>query len=141
MLIPLIKPLEQTHTIIPLHNKSNFLNLKMLNLEKFTDSRFKINKYLKLLKTFNSNKQITFMILNNIAHKKYLSGDIKYNDIVDYIMSNLKNTNSLNNLNSINKRIKFIQSIEKNMKFKVNILQKFTIILPFFYFLMFIQAV
>lgn len=113
MLIPLIKPLEQTHTIIPLHNKSNFLNLKMLNLEKFTDSRFKINKYLKLLKTFNSNKQITFMILNNIAHKKYLSGDIKYNDIIDYIMSNLKNTNSLFNLNSINKRIKFIQSIEK----------------------------
>ena len=53
------------------------------------------------------------MILNNIAHKKYLSGDIEYNDIVDYIMSNLINTNSLISLNSINERIMFIQSIEK----------------------------
>ena len=113
MLIPLIKPLEQIHTIIPLHNKSNFLDLKMLRLEKFTDNRFKLYKYFKLFKKFNSNKQISFMILNNIAHKKYLSGDIKYNDIIDYIMSNLKNTNSVFSLNSIDKRLNFIQSIEK----------------------------
>ena len=58
------------------------------------------------------------MILNNIAHKKYLSGDIKYNDIVEFIKSNLVNINSTIYLNSINKRIKFIQSIEN--KYETN---------------------
>ena len=53
------------------------------------------------------------MIFNNIAHKKYLKGEIKYNDILDYIMSKLNNVNSMINLNTINNRIKFIKLIEK----------------------------
>ena len=112
MIIPLVKPLEQIYPNTSLRNKYNFLDLKMLKLEKFEDNRFKLNKYFELFKSFNANKQISFMILNNIAHKKYLSGDIKYNDIVEFIMSNLVNINSTIYLNSINKRIKFIQSIE-----------------------------
>ena len=118
MLIPLLKPLEKIYPDISLHNNSNFLNLKMLKLERFNDNRFKFFKFFNSFKRFNTNKQISFMILNNIAHKKYLSGDIEYNDIVDFIMTNLKNINSTITLNSINKRIKFIQSIEK--KYEIN---------------------
>ena len=59
------------------------------------------------------------MILNNIAHKKYLSGEILYNDIIDFIMSKLKNIKSTINLNSISNRIKFIKSIE-NKYDKIN---------------------
>ena len=61
----------------------------MLRLEKFNDKRFKINKYLKILKSLTAQEQITFMILNNIAQNKYLSKEIKYNQIIEYIMSNL----------------------------------------------------
>ena len=118
MLIPLLKPLEKIYPDISLHNNSNFLNLKMLKLERFNDNRFKFFKFFNSFKRFNTNKQISFMILNNIAHKKYLSGDIEYNDIVDFIMTNLKNINSTITLNSINKRIKFIKSIEK--KYEIN---------------------
>ena len=86
---------------------------KMLKIEKFKDKRFKINKYLDVFKGLKDHKQISLMILNNIAHKKYLKGEIKYNDIIDYIMSKLNNVNSMINLNSINNRIKFIKLIEK----------------------------
>ena len=113
MIIPLLKPLRHFYPDIFIHNKSIFLKSKMLKLEKFRDNRFKINKYLNVFKGLNAHKQISFMILNNIAHKKYLKGEIKYNDIIDFIMSKLNNINSMVNLNSINNRIKFIKLIEK----------------------------
>ena len=52
------------------------------------------------------------MILNNIAQKKYLSSEIKYNNIIDYIMSNLKKTKFKSNFKSFNDIINFINSIK-----------------------------
>jgi len=113
MIIPLLKPLQFLYPDFFFRNKSTFMISKMLKLEKFKDKRFKINKYLDIFKGLNDHKQISLMIFNNIAHKKYLKGEIKYNDILDYIMSKLNNVNSMINLNTINNRIKFIKLIEK----------------------------
>ncbi len=113
MIVPLIKPLKLFYPDLSLHTKSTFLKSKMLRLEKFNDKRYKFIKKLDFFKSFNSHKKISFMILNNIAHKKYLSGEIDYNDIIDFIMSKLKNVDSSINLDTISNRIKFIKSIEK----------------------------
>ncbi len=113
MLIPLVYPLVKFFPFIDLKIKQNFLNNKSLKLEKFDDKRFKINKYLKILKRLSPNNQITFMILNNIAQKKYLSKEIKYNEILDFIMSNLKKNTKSVLFKSISDRLEFIDSIEK----------------------------
>ena len=60
-----------------------------MQLEKFNDKRFKINKYLKHIKLFNHHQQIQFMILNNIAQKHYLDKKLNYNNIFDFIMKNI----------------------------------------------------
>jgi len=113
MLITLVNPLKKFYPFIDLKINSHFLDNKMLKLEKFNDKRFKINKYLKILKCLSPNNQIIFMILNNIAQKKYLSKEIKYNEILDFIMSNLKKNTKSVLFKSINDRIEFIDSIEK----------------------------
>ena len=114
MTITLIYPLLKFYPYINLPIKENFLNNKMLRLEKFNDKRFKINKYLKILKSLTAQEQITFMILNNIAQNKYLSKEIKYNQIIEYIMSNLNlnKTNKSFSFKSFNERLKFIKNIE-----------------------------
>ncbi len=115
MLIPLIKPLKKYYNYLSLNNSNKkFLNNKYLKIEKFDDKRFKINKYFNILKNLSNNKQIYFLILNNIAQKKYLSGEIKYNQIIDYIMFNLKKININKNIKfkSLNDRIKFINSVK-----------------------------
>ncbi len=91
MLIPLIKPLT-------LNIKSNelkltskkYFNVKNLKLEKFNDSRFKIFKYLTKIKKFSHNQQISFMLLNNYAHKNYLKGKLRYSNIIDFIFDKLE---------------------------------------------------
>ena len=114
MIITLIYPLLKFYPYINLPIKENFLNNKMLRLEKFNDKRFKINKYLKILKSLTAQEQIKFMILNNIAQNKYLSKEIKYNQIIEYIMSNLNlnKTNKSFSFKSFNERLKFIKNIE-----------------------------
>ena len=111
MLITLISPLLEDYPNIELNFKSTFLNLGKLKLEKFKDNRFKIYKYLNILKKFRPHQQVSFMILNNIAQKKYLLGEIKYNYILDFIMTNLKKIKAPKNFNTINQRINFINSI------------------------------
>lgn len=112
MLITLINPLLKYYPSIELKNKSIFLNKNMLNLERFHDNRFKISKHLNTFKSFAPYKQILFMILNNIAQKKYLSKEIKYNEIVKFIMSNINNYNKYVKFKSIKDRIRFIDKIE-----------------------------
>ncbi len=113
MLITLVQPLTKFYPSISLNFKKNYLNKKFLELEKFKDNRFKINKYLKIFKDLSPKKQIIFMVLNNIAQKKYLLKEIKYNEIIKYIMSKLNNYYKYTELKSINGRIKFINSIEQ----------------------------
>jgi len=114
MLITLTAPLLRLYPNIDLKFKKSFLNYKILKLEIFNDKRFKIYKYLAILKKLSPQNQILFMILNNIAQKKYLSGEIKYNFILDFIMINLKNINKPRKFKSISDRLKFIDSINSS---------------------------
>ena len=53
------------------------------------------------------------MIINNSAHNLYLSNKLNYNDIVDYIMSEIKKHQIKDNLRSIDSILKFISKINK----------------------------
>jgi 1-deoxy-D-xylulose-5-phosphate reductoisomerase len=91
MLIPLIKPLTQHLKSKQLNFTSEkYLDFKNLKLEIFNDKRFKIFKYLKKIKKFSHNQQVSFMILNNYAHNNYLNGDLFYTDIIDFIFDNIE---------------------------------------------------
>ena len=91
MLIPLIKPLTHKFKASNLNIKSkkylDFINFKT---EKFNDKRFKIFRYFAKIKKFSHNQQISFMILNNYAHNKYLNGKLSYSNIVDFILNNIE---------------------------------------------------
>ena len=108
MTITLIKPLVYFFDIKHVNNQKTYLDTKMMALETFSDKRFKISRYLKILKQLDHQHQIKLMILNNIAHKLYIGGRIKYNEIYDFIISKLfidkKNIN-LKSFKSINKFI------------------------------------
>ena len=52
------------------------------------------------------------MVLNNIAQKKYLASEIKYNYILDFIMSKLKKIKFKSNFKSFNDIINFINLIK-----------------------------
>ena len=112
MLISLINPLLKYYPSVELSVKKLFLKKNMFKMEKFYDKRFRISNYLNTLKNLSPNRQILFMILNNIAQNKYLSNEIKYNEIVDFIMNNLYNNNKYVNFKSIRDRLKFINNIE-----------------------------
>jgi len=50
------------------------------------------------------------MILNNIAHQRYIDGKIEYKDIVPFIVNNIGNKKkTLRNFNSILKYITLIK--------------------------------
>ena len=48
------------------------------------------------------------MIINNSAHKLYLSNKLKYNDIIKYIMSELLKNRKNIKLNTFKKILNFI---------------------------------
>ena len=114
MLLTLVKPLLSYYPKINLPIKNIFLSSNKMKLEKFNDKRFKINKYLRYLKKLSHSEQIAFMILNNIAQKKYISGKIKYNHIVDYIIKNLRNLKNNSKFNNFDDTIKFIDFLKIN---------------------------
>ena len=113
MLITLIKPLSFFYNIKPLKIDNNYLDVKNLSLIVPKDNRFKIFKYYKEIIKFDHYKQILFMIINNSAHNLYLSNKLNYNDIVDYIMSEIKKHQIKDNLKSIDSILKFISKINK----------------------------
>ena len=112
MLLALIKPLTILYNSKELKiNTRDYFNLNNFKIQKFSDNRFKIYKYFKYLKTFDHSQQILFMILNNIAQKKYLNGNLKYNNIIDFIMKSIS-TNQINKrLNTIDDILKYIDLI------------------------------
>ena len=117
MLISLISPLLKYYPNIELTTKKSYLKNELFKIEKFHDKRFKISNYLNTLKNLTTNKQILFMILNNIAQKKYLSEEIKYNEIIEFIMKNLNKHNKFVKFKSIKDRLKFIDYIESKYDF------------------------
>ena len=113
MLISLIKPLRNFYKLedYKVDNKYifDYSNFKILN---FNDKRFKITKYISSLKKLSHDKIIRFMILNNIAHQRYIDSKIEYNDIVPFIVNNIgKKKKTLRNFNSI---LKYITLIKHN---------------------------
>ena len=117
MMIPLISPLKIMNN---LKINNNFIfNKNSFSLEKFNDKRFILKKYLKKIKTFNHSTQIEFMLLNNLAHKKYINGEIKYHDIIDFIFNNIFINKRKTNFRSINNILSFIKKTER--KFNENI--------------------
>ena len=115
MLITLIKPLSFVFNCSNLNLKNNnFLNINNLALEYFNDKRFKIYKYFKKLKNIDHKHQIKFMILNNIAQKKYIDGSIKYDDIIDYVNDRLFDNFLLKNPKNIKSILSMINKIKNN---------------------------
>ncbi len=115
MLLTLIKPLTSILKSKDLNqNSKKLFNIKNFKIEPFNDKRFKISKYLKKLTNLSHKEQINFMILNNLAHKKYLDGLINYNDIIEFIMKRLFINYSNIKLNTINDILRYINIVNKN---------------------------
>ena len=119
MLITLIKPLSFFYNIEPLKLNSNYLNTNNLKVEIPQDSRFKIFKYKKQLMNLTHSEQIKLMIINNSAHKLYLSNKLKYNNIINYIMNELNNNSSEIKSYSFLNILKFIS--KNNNLYKTNV--------------------
>jgi len=111
MLITLIKPLSFFFNL-KYENKSKlFYNHNSYYFEKFSDKRFKIVNNFKKIINFSHFEVIQFMLLNNRAQKKYLSGSINYLDIVPYIFKRIEfgsKKYKLNNLNNIDKTLQYL---------------------------------
>ena len=82
-------------------------------METRNDNRFNLFKHIDGLKTLSHCLQIKFLILNNIAQKRYLNRDIDYIDIIKYIIRNLYDSKFVNtNLNSFDDIIKYTNKIK-----------------------------
>lgn len=116
MLISLIHPLRLFFDISS--NKvitNQVLDSNNFKFEKFTDNRFKLLKYLPLLKKFNHYQQIEFMIANNLAHKLYLEQKIQYNDIIEFIMKKISYKSGNLKFKSIDDILSFIDNLDYNI--------------------------
>lgn len=113
MLISLISPLRSYYKINNFKFSKKYLDNKNLVLENFKDNRFKINNHIKFLKNLSHNNEINLVILNNLAHKLYINNKIKYNNIIEFIVTNLNKDTKVINLNSFNKILKYIKEKEK----------------------------
>ncbi len=119
MIITLSKPLSFFYEIKPMTMNQNYFHNYNLNIEKPIDKRFSIFNYRKQLFKLNHSEQIRLMIINNFAHKLYLSNKLQYSNIVKYIMSEIKRNSMTVNLNTFNSILRFISSLNK--KYKTNV--------------------
>ena len=110
------------HSIV--HYNDNTLSFNCfyndnLNIEKPIDKRFSILNYRKQLFKLNHSDQIRLMIINNFAHKLYLSNKLQYSNIIKYIMSEVNRNSMTVKLNTFNSILRFISSVNK--KYKTNV--------------------
>ena len=110
MLITLIKPLSLFYRIKPMTFNQSYLNFNNLKIEKPNDDRFSLFNYKKKLFKLSHSQQIKLMIVNNSAHKLYLSNKLQYSNIISYIMNEILNKSDNIKLNSISSILKFIKS-------------------------------
>ena len=118
MIITLIKPLKYFYNFKSKTNSTLFLKHKSYYFEKFSDDRFEIVKYFKKLKNFSHLEVIQFMLLNNVAQKKYLSGNINYLNIVPFILKRIEFGSKKYKLNTLS-------NIEKTLKILINKYEKY----------------
>tara|TARA_B100000989_G_C19529836_1_gene468975 strand:+ start:946 stop:2037 length:1092 start_codon:yes stop_codon:yes gene_type:complete len=119
MLITMIKPLTYYYNLKPLKITQNYLDHNNLKIEKPNDKRFKIFKYKKQLMKLSHSEQIKLMIVNNSAHKLYLSNELKYNNIISYIMNEIKKKPDKISLHSYKSILTYISLM--NDTYKTNV--------------------
>ena len=119
MIITLIKPLCYFYNIAPMPINKKYLNLDNLKIEIPNDKRFSVLKYKKKLMKLSHSEQINLMIVNNSAHKLYLSNKLKYNQIVKYIMTEVKKNNQNIKFKSFESIMNFIS--DRNNYYKTNV--------------------
>tara|TARA_Y200000002_G_scaffold351329_1_gene329251 strand:+ start:44 stop:1135 length:1092 start_codon:yes stop_codon:yes gene_type:complete len=119
MLITLIKPLSFFYNIKPMSIKQSYLNFNNLKIEKPIDDRFSLFNYRKELIKLSHSQQIKLMIINNSAHKLYLSNKLHYSNIISYIMNEILNKPDNTKLDSFSSILKFIKS--NNDYYKTNV--------------------
>lgn len=113
MLITLSSPLRYFFNLKKFNISKKYLSIKNFKLEEFKDNRFKIIKYYNKFRILKHSQIIQFIILNNIAHKYYLSNKIKYQDICDFIFKNLiKSKKKFKNLSEI---LVYIKQTQKKL--------------------------
>lgn len=114
MLITLTKPLRYIYKIKNSFFNQNYVNMNNLKIEKPIDKRFVIFKNKKKLMQLSHADQIKFMIINNLAHKLYLSNKLNYNDIINFIMHELYKNLSNKKFKSVHDILRFITYNKKN---------------------------
>ena len=118
MLIPLAYPLSLFYPTKTIDNSYKYLNTSNIKLESPNDHRFIFFKYYKKIKLLNHKEQINLMLLNNHAHKLYLSNKLKYNKIINFIMTNVSTGANNIPLNSFAEIEKYIVKFNNNLKSK-----------------------
>ena len=113
MIITLSKPLNYFYNIKTKTNSTLFFKHKSYFFEKFSDDRFEIVKNFKKLKNFSHLEVMQFMLLNNVAQNKYLSGNINYLNIVPFILKRIEFGSKKYKLNTLS-------NIEKTLKILIN---------------------
>ena len=114
MLITLVKPLTYFYKIKSLKINQNYLKTNNLTIEIPNDKRFKALNYKKKLMNLSHSDQIRLMIINNSAHKLYLSSKLKYNNIINYIMNEMNKSKKNVRLNSFKSILDFITKCNNN---------------------------
>ena len=91
MLIPIVSPLIEIFKSKKISNdKNKIFDLNNFKLEKYSDKRFQIFKHIKYIKNLSHSGQINFMLFNNMAQSLYLSNELKYYQIPDFVIKKLK---------------------------------------------------
>ena len=108
MIATLVNPLFKFYKLNFKNISKKYLYENNFKLEVFNDKRFKIYKNFDFLKSISHNQRIDLILLNNIAHKLYLQNKLKYNDIYDFIISNLLKDSKVVLLNSFKKILNYI---------------------------------
>ena len=118
MLITLSYPLKKYFNNLSHISSQNYLfNIKNFQIDLKLDKRFILFKYYKKILKFNHTQQINLLLLNNIAQYLYLTGKIKYDDIIPYSMKKIikfKKSYDFKNLIDIVRYINEFKSLNTN---------------------------
>ena len=115
MLITLSYPLNkllknQNH----ISSKNYLFNTKNFQLDLKYDKRFILFKYYKMALKFNHQEQINFMLLNNIAQNQYLSGNLRYSNLIPHSINRLKKMKKNHEFKSLIDIVNYINNFIQN---------------------------
>ena len=119
MLITLVKPLTYFYKINAFKSKNKFLDKKNLIIERPNDKRFAVFKFKNKLMKLTHSQQITLMIINNSAHKLYLSNNLNYANILKYIIKEINKNKECKKLKNMTSVLNYISN--KNKYYKTNV--------------------